>query len=186
MGGRRMTLSFSTTWPERMGELAGQPNHFIPKIWKSFLKGVWMNANEFTEKFDALSDVDQCKINDVKPKLHTIRKDENNRWEAGVDIHMVINNRTKNRLQFVPVVKCVSTQDIKIEYVKEIRRYYSWTDIWKNGDRKICVYVNNRMLNANETIVLAITDGFDSVEDFFAYFDTDFIGKIIHWTDLKY
>ncbi len=28
--------------------------------------------------------------------------------------------------------------------------------------------------------------GFDSVEDFFRWFDTDFKGKIIHWTDLRY
>lgn len=28
--------------------------------------------------------------------------------------------------------------------------------------------------------------GFDSVKDFFRYFNKDFKGKIIHWTDLKY
>jgi hypothetical protein len=29
-------------------------------------------------------------------------------------------------------------------------------------------------------------DGFDSIEDFFSYFDKGFKGKIIHWTDLRY
>ena len=33
---------------------------------------------------------------------------------------------------------------------------------------------------------LAKNDGFESVEDFFAYFNKDFKGKIIHWTDLQY
>lgn len=28
--------------------------------------------------------------------------------------------------------------------------------------------------------------GFDTIEEFFAYFNEDFVGKIIHWTDLRY
>lgn len=30
-----MTLSFSTKWPQHMGEWAGQPNYFVEKILKS-------------------------------------------------------------------------------------------------------------------------------------------------------
>ena len=33
---------------------------------------------------------------------------------------------------------------------------------------------------------LAINDGFESLKHFFEYFNEDFEGKIIHWTDLKY
>ena len=54
------------------------------------------------------------KIN-VKPKKHTIRKDEKDRWKVGNDIHFVINNRTKNRFQFAPITKVKSIQIIKIK-----------------------------------------------------------------------
>lgn len=192
MGGRRMTLPFSTTWPERMGEFAGQPNYFVPKIWKSLLNGVWMNAYDFSEKFKTLSDEDAKKINEVKSKSHTIRKDESNRWKPDMDIHFVINNRTKDRFQFVPVIKCVSVQKIEIVWrdgglipgrtanvfidnTKEIGRYNEKDKIWRDRVKV------DRSLEA-----LAINDGFESVEDFFSYFNTDFTGKIIHWTDLKY
>lgn len=178
-----MTLGFTQ-------KINGKPNYFIPKIWKSFLKGVLMNANEFTEKFKALSDEYQRKINDVKPKLHTIRADTSNRWKAGMDIHMVINNRTKNRFQFAPLVKCVSVQKIEIEWTdsgtllgREARVYIDETkQIGKYSEKeKYYLDVPGRSLQE-----LAINDGFDSVEDFFAYFNKDFKGKIIHWTDLKY
>jgi len=33
---------------------------------------------------------------------------------------------------------------------------------------------------------LARNDGFESVDDFFKWFNADFQGKIIHWTDFKY
>ena len=34
--------------------------------------------------------------------------------------------------------------------------------------------------------LLAQNDGFETIEEFFAYFNEDFKGKMIHWTDLKY
>jgi len=33
---------------------------------------------------------------------------------------------------------------------------------------------------------LAINDGFDCIDDFFAWFNTDFTGKIIWFVDKKY
>src|SRR5699024_2081987 len=49
------------------------------------------------------------------PKIHTIRHDEKDRWKPGMKIHPIINNRTKNRFQFAPVVECQSVQKIKIK-----------------------------------------------------------------------
>ena len=37
-----------------------------------------------------------------------------------------------------------------------------------------------------EIELLAKHDGFNSMEDFFKWFDKDFKGKIIHWTDFRY
>ncbi len=48
------------------------------------------------------------------------------------------------------------------------------------------VLVDDRKLKIEEVNQLAINDGFNSVDDFFQYFNTDFTGKLIHWTDLKY
>ena len=33
---------------------------------------------------------------------------------------------------------------------------------------------------------LVQNDGFASISDFFKFFNKDYTGKIIHWTDLKY
>lgn len=187
-----MTLGFSTKWPDRMGELAGQPNYFIEKIWAgmkfdlpieySILHNVF-NA-EHVKKFGMGWDNENPSITrSYIPKLHTIRRDTENRWKAGNDIHFVINNRTKDRFQFAPVVKCVNVQSIEIlhtlghalvkidgEFFGEIY-HYGFTDIHEY---------------TNDLEVLAINDGFPSIEAFFQYFNEDFKGKLIHWTGLKY
>lgn len=171
-----------------MGELAGQPNYFTNKIAKS----IWRNyGKEFTayvenqpkkdkERFDLISpfgDLTIYESESLNPKHHTIRHDPHDRWHAGRDIHFVINNRTKNRFQFAPVIKCVSVQEIEI--------------IW-SSERKRPLYINidNTYFNLNpfgySIRSLALNDGFPSVEAFFQYFNKDFVGKIIHWTDLKY
>ncbi|WP_143009078.1 hypothetical protein [Pedobacter terrae] len=108
-------------------------------------------------------------ILDVKPKLHTVRKGD--RWRSGIDIHMVINNRTGNRFQFAPTIKCKSVQTIEIK--------------WKTEDW-VYLYVEGRHIDFVEIETLAINDGFESVEAFFDYFNKDFTGQLIHWTDLTY
>jgi hypothetical protein len=126
------------------------------------------------------------------PKLHTIREDASNRWRAGMDIHFVINNRSKNRFQFAPVVKCVGVQDIEITDVTHISypndfstkihltvSKDGWTETFTQA---FSVKVDGIQLPPDKVHQLAINDGFDSVEDFFAYFDKDFKGKIVHWT----
>lgn len=182
-----MTLSFSTKWPERMGEFAGQPNCFTNKIMKS----MWLHYGKQTTDFvldrsehekKRFEDIDpfepltvyenQC----LYPKLHTIREDKNDRWKAGNDIHMVINNRTKDRFQFAPVVKCVSVQEIEI----------SCKSNWWMEDIPCWVGVDGYDLTDDEIKTLAINDGFPSVEAFFQFFDKDFNGKIISWVYVKY
>jgi len=100
------------------------------------------------------------------PKVHTIRKDKKNRWKAGCNIHFVINNRTPNRFQFAPVLPVVATQHIVIQEKK--------------------VWVDARFLGESEIETLAKNDGFNSINDFFQWFNGDFEGKIIHWTNILY
>ena len=43
-----------------------------------------------------------------------------------------------------------------------------------------------KTLKPEEIQKLSLNDGFDSCEDFFAWFNEDFSGKIIHWTPFRY
>jgi len=104
-----------------------------------------------------------------RTKIHTIRVDKNNRWSMGRKIHFTINVRTKNQEVF-EVRRCESTQKIKIEYLN------NW----------ITVYIEGKLLSEKEIKQLALNDGFETMKDFRKWFNKDFDGKIIHWTDLRY
>lgn len=167
-----MTLGFST-------QINGKPNCFIEKTWRSITDEQLIPVPEFHRNRYAQYHRDNfgCFWDGLYnsrylfPKRHTIREDASNRWRPGMYIHFAINNRTKNRFQFAPVLKCVSVQEIEI------------IPVGKYGMVKID---GQNLLFVKSFEQLAINDGFDSVEDFFAYFNKDFKGKIIHWTNLKY
>ncbi|WP_120240219.1 hypothetical protein [Marinifilum flexuosum] len=112
-------------------------------------------------------------VEQFRPKIHTIRVDAKNRWKPGNKIHFVINNRTKNYLQFAPVMTCVSVQDIEIIYPTE----------YVND---LIVIIDGRRLSRNEMYELAWNDGFSYLAQFDQYFMEGFKGKLIHWTNLKY
>lgn len=179
-----MTLSFSTQWDNRMGELAGQPTYFAEKIFNGLISKNILTTddfvnkvNEFTRFYNPFTDEsDKQKYLKVAlsriPKYHTIRRDLYNRWKSGMEIHFVINNRTKDRFQFAPVLKAKTIQKIEIENFG----YY----------QDNLIFVDNRELNMEEMEQLARNDGFPNLKAFFQYFNEDFEGKLIHWTDFKY
>lgn len=188
-----MTLPFQQIWPERMGELAGQPNYFVEKI----IRALDMNFYSKVTLMDLFAETADISLEEFKkgscnpyfphiPKIHTIREDKSNRWKSGNDIHFVINNVAKNRLQFAPLVKCVSVQKIQIIYKNYMGEKiptvtinsieYVFDPYFQFSDPESCGIIEE----------LAINDGFPSTEAFFQYFNEDFTGKIIHWTDLKY
>lgn len=160
-----MILSFSQT-------LNNQRTLFVEKITQGLYTNpatkALMQAYEWPKK-ESWSYIWSCR-NDLNDKLHTIRIDEKNRWHAGRLIHFVINNRSKNHWQFAPVLPCISTQKIEM--------------VWRNG--VFLVFIEGKLLNNEQTLQLALNDGFESEEEFRSYFNTDFTGKIIHWTNLKY
>lgn len=98
-------------------------------------------------------------------KIHTIREDKHGRWCAGKAIHFCTGLRTKAYNCF-RIGTCVSTQTVKI-----------------NGVR---VWIDDRELDSAEIDLLARNDGLLVKEEFFAWFNKDFVGKIIHWTDFRY
>lgn len=161
-----MNLAFKTT-------ISGKPTNFVEKIWEGFLqKGIQFKAKEMQIGMKALPE--DYKIKTFSPKIHTIRKDEKNRWKAGVMIDFFINPRQKNMFRFAPRVTVSSIQQIKI---------FHQTHSLGN---EAFIYVDSKRLRGNDIKTLAINDGFESVEDFLDYFKEDFIGKIIHWTNLQY
>lgn len=172
-----MTLSFST-------QLAGKPTYFVHKIWigldrKKDLLGdknaLWSAHHKYFVRCvdDGLCHPDW---NTDSPKIHTIRADTKTRWRVGMPIHFVINNRSPKRFQFAPILPVKAIQEFEIE--------------WFDGS-PIVVIENGHFYNPivgidNGMAQLAKNDGFDTIDGFFAYFSSNFKGKIIHWTDYIY
>lgn len=105
-------------------------------------------------------------------KIHTIREDAKHRWRQGMTMHMATGVRTKNYNCF-KTTTCTGTRAINIDPVS----------------RKIYIICNGYEFHyftdeGKET--LALNDGFDSIEDFWKWFDKPFHGKIIYWTSRKY
>lgn len=108
-------------------------------------------------------------------KIHTIREDKHDRWEAGNKIHFATGTRTKNYNQFHEGT-CFGVEEIKIRYPV----MPGWTR------RDPVVTVHGEVLSNEKIEILAKNDGFGSIDEFFAWFDSDFKGKIIHWTEFRY
>ena len=167
-----MTLAFST-------QLNKKPTYFVDKILVGLKENKIIDYNEFSylqSEHINKPFVTVC-FSYPNPKIHTIRADEKDRWKAGMDIHFVINNRTKNRYQFAPIVKCISTQEINIVYW-----YNPKTEMFDKPN----IYIDGKVLSKKQIELLAINDGFENSTAFFAYFNTSFNGKLIHWTNTKY
>ena len=167
-----MNLGFKTKWSN------GEPTYFVEKIWSGLVIKKMFNQNDFNKYIDFLEDKkcwDIMQYVENKSKIHTIREDKPDRWKAGNKIHFLINQRTKDRFQFAPVIPVISVQKIEIK-----------TELDNNQDKKLTVLVDNKKLNDTQLISLALNDGFDSLFKFLMYFKNGFTGKIIHWTNLKY
>ena len=175
-----MILSFKT-------QLNGKPTLFIEKIWEGFFRNDFFDGKDtefikyfdlhrekFGKAWDELPAVPRLET----PKIHTIRKDEKNRWKPGMEIDFFINARQRNMFRFAPRIPLISRQRIFMTYMPH----------YGNGFE---VSINGRQLGDDEILTLAINDGFESFDDFADYFiaemeDHQFSGKILHWTDFKY
>ena len=165
-----MTLAFSQA-------INGKLTHFPEKILNGLVNNELIKVSEYRDCKNEYKNHVLINNFTVEDKIHTIRRDEKNKWKVGNKIHFVIYNRTPQRYQFAPIVPCVSVQPIKIKYW-----YQKCTDLFNEPS----VYVGGIELSIAQTELLAINNGFKNSEDFFEYFNIDFVGKIIHWTDTKY
>jgi len=168
-----MKLSFAT-------EINQQPNYFLEKIWKGLLQGPG-SLEESYQNYQRryLGKFGQCWDGDtfgefLEPKLHTIRKDAANEWSAGLDIQLVVNIKTPDEFQFAPTLKCQSVQRIQIDYSNLINAAGP------------AVFIDYQLIDQETLLCLAINDGFPTIADFFAYFNKEFTGNLIHWTPISY
>lgn len=175
-----MTLNFSTHWGPDMGMIAGKPTYFVHKIWNGLVKehlyDVFDERHMHKEYFIKFEERMHFRSH-LHPKIHTIRR--GNRWKRGDKIHMVIHNRTENRFQFAPMLKCTGVQDFEIKYTFEV-------DHLGEGVMKPHMFIDGIKLSFGQISRLAINDGFDRVQDFYKFFCNDFKGQIIHWVDGMY
>jgi hypothetical protein len=105
-------------------------------------------------------------------KIHTIRQDFNDRWIEGLKIHFATGVRTDKYNCFKTGI-CTGIQKIQIKPLTE-------TIIFMIDNKP--VYFPEKY----EREIIAKNDGFNSIQDFFKWFNKDFDGKIIYWTDFKY
>lgn len=111
-------------------------------------------------------------------KRHTFREDPHNRWHAGMKMHQSTGVRTK-QYKLIRIDICNGIQ--KIEIIHRAGEVFIKID-----DKHYFDSINFNTDNINNIAQIATNDGFDSVEAFFEWFSSDFTGKIIHWTDLRY
>lgn len=175
-----MILPFST-------KLNGKPTYFVEKILLGIDKNLGIHHTEnyllsFNKKFMSKPPVN------LSSKIHTIREDKKDRWKRGAMIDFFINTRTKDMFRFAPRVKVVSVQKIEITYFDEQNPKFTaqLSKIAAEYYNEVEVVVDNEVLNAKAINELVKNDGFVTPEDFFEWFNKDFTGKIIHWTDKKY
>lgn len=174
-------------------KIKGKPNYFVRKIWKGIsMAGIKLfpetNFQDFNyaHKFKLGCFIDGDLVMKLEPKIHTIRK--GNRWRAGMIIDFFINTRTKNMFRFAPKIPVKHVQSIRIEY-----KYAFNVFAEKTTDKYPHIYIDEKLYNPfgfPETFFrmreLSINDGFENQSEFYKYFNTNFEGQIIHWTDKKY
>lgn len=140
----------------------------------------------------------------LHPKRHTIRIDASDKWKAGRSIQMVYRGagyKIKNEFNngFPDLQRCVSVQKITIKWSKDKSELGKIADMLGIDHKDVEVHIDDRWYasvrfndgfaghnHRDVEAMLYQNDGFDNLFDFFNYFNKDFIGKIIHWTDLRY
>jgi hypothetical protein len=172
-------------------QLNGKTTYFVERIWEGLLRNYFQDDKEYIEFMNAHKkrfgiDWDWFPNEHnrlTNPKIHTIREDKKERWQIGTKIDFFINVRQKNMFRFATRVSVVSTQKFQIKYHINTFLVYIDEKLFFFGNRDFTI---NEHENHTGMLELAQNDGFDTIEDFCAYFNEDFTGKLIHWTDKRY
>jgi hypothetical protein len=118
----------------------------------------------------------------TREKHHSIREDEWKRWKPDMKIHQWFRNpRLKGKVTPDPHQfgedTCKGVEEITIVRTGDM-------------DHQLSVNVGGKELTLLEITKLAKNDGFEGLKDFRLWFipkkSPRYIGRIIHWTDLRY
>lgn len=117
-------------------------------------------------------------------KIHTLREDKTNRWKVGMSIqHWMGNPRNKSMYphQF-STGECKGLQDVRIFRTRDQDSKYGY-EIF------IGFPAPGRQFTPEENLAIAKNDGL-TTEEFRNWFTSElepiWMGRIIHFTDLKY
>ena len=110
-------------------------------------------------------------ISVAKTKIHSIRRDTNDKYDDGVKLQMV----DKSTGNVFATKTCTGTQKILVK-------------CWQREVIVFEVQIDNRTLEYDEVQELARNDGFSSAPEMIEYVchNLNYIGKIVHWTDKRY
>lgn len=170
-------LKFSKFWPEKMGEWAGKETYFRKKIWAMLIPN---SSAEIMYEWGI--DYGE-KVKYAEPKFHTIRR--GNKYKAGDIVSPISVDQNGNEFQFAPEMEIISIQDISIRYEKMASG--EWVHIVIGGINGMDLpYFFTEDYNNSRLEAFIKNDGFESPEQFFKYFNEDFEGQILHFTDLRY
>jgi len=136
----------------------------------------WGEPTLFKEKINYCLDKVNTLDRAMFPKVHSIRK--GNRWKPGMLIHLAYGQRTKQ-------YKCFQLATAKT--VQAVRIYTDIKEVWvaKVGIGDSYIYDFNPLTKV-QVEMLAINDGFDSVDLFWKWFNVDVDGQIISWVGKIY
>lgn len=105
-------------------------------------------------------------------KIHTLRADVNKRWKVGNKVHFAGNLRTKDYFQFgFGIAKQV--HEVSIIHQASI----------KGVSRRPLIFLGDRRLTLEEQKAFAFRDGFDTLEQFFEWFNKTQGLRLICWVD---
>lgn len=182
-----MNLNFKRIGPD------GRGTNFAAKIWA----GLYSNESELginaaAEFWKLHNREDLNTEGDGKiliPKIHTIRQDPKRRWKKGNKIHFQQWKGAPYRspvFQFGPVIPCTGTQEISFRWsrLSNTSRCFIEIDGKTIGGAD---YYHDQLVAADVAVLnLAKNDGFKTAEGLLEWFQEDFEGVIIHWTNFKY
>lgn len=114
-------------------------------------------------------------------KIHTLRI--SGRWRVGIAIQFATGARTKNYEQFHSGI-CKGVQDVEIKYTDMRGAVEIYIDGKHYGTWHR--FIPEKSVNASAVLTLANNDGFETVNEFLNWFQRDFKGYLIHWTEFKY
>lgn len=116
----------------------------------------------------------------IRPKLHTIRPvsngDDGKAKECRIRKGMRLSFRYWSGKPYRSSQDEFATGVCKLVQQINIRYRHGVPFVFIDGIRK----------TRDQILELAVNDGFDSDEKFFKWFDKDFDGWLIHWTDKRY